>query len=416
MNKQFIYPTAAQYLTDCMLNVTDDCNLQCRYCFVQQQPHYMTLQTAKDAADWLYQNLQKKKRMGLAKENEKIRFYFFGGEPMLCYNSIIVPVIDYIENKYPNSFYYGMTTNGTLLNKEVIDFIKKYNFQLLLSIDGNKETQDYNRPCKNCDLSSFDLIEKNISYLLKNFPNLAFRSTIYAPTVEHLFENYLYAESLGFKHWEAIEDNRHPWTNEQIEILKNEFSKIYSYRLQQIIEKKPIMKCGRINEWLFNITKLYEDSDYYNINNHCSVWRCGLGTNTGSISWDGSIYGCQEQVSQGHSTIFYIGNIYENGIDIKKHYNLLSFYYKNQLEEKIKKEKCNNCELCPICKVNILGCPSTTKDLFNDMNSMTEIGCQLRKIYYNNSLLTLKLLFSLNNKEITDNLLKIIQNREGCSF
>jgi sulfatase maturation enzyme AslB (radical SAM superfamily) len=57
MNERFIYPTAAWYLTDCMLNVTDDCNLQCRYCFVQQQPHYMTLQTAKDIADWLYQNL-----------------------------------------------------------------------------------------------------------------------------------------------------------------------------------------------------------------------------------------------------------------------------------------------------------------------------------------------------------------------
>jgi len=86
----------------------------------------------------------------------------------------------------------------------------------------------------------------------------------------------------------------------------------------------------------------------------------------------------------------------------------LSFYYKNQLEEKIKKEECSNCELCPICKTNILSCPSTTKDLFNDMNSITEIGCQLRKIYYNNSLLTLKLLFSLNDKEIIDNLLKII--------
>jgi len=85
---------------------------------------------------------------------------------------------------------------------------------LLLSIDGNKETQDFNRPCKNCNQSSFDLIEKNISYLLKNFPNLCFRSTIYAPTVDHLFENYLYAESLGFKRWEAIEDSRHIWTKE----------------------------------------------------------------------------------------------------------------------------------------------------------------------------------------------------------
>jgi len=66
--------------------------------------------------------------MGLAKEDEKIRFYFFGGEPMLCYNSIIIPIIDYIENKYPNSFRYGMTTNGILLNKEVIDFMKKHKF------------------------------------------------------------------------------------------------------------------------------------------------------------------------------------------------------------------------------------------------------------------------------------------------
>jgi len=83
----------------------------------------MTLDTAKAAAD-----------------NEKIRFYFFGGEPMLCYDSIIVPIIEYIENKYPNIFYYGMTTNGTLLNEGRINFLKSKNFELLLSIDGNPTT------------------------------------------------------------------------------------------------------------------------------------------------------------------------------------------------------------------------------------------------------------------------------------
>ena len=409
MNNIFTYPTSAQYLTNCMLNVTDDCNLECKYCFVEQQPHYMTLDTAKAAADWLYQNFEKKKRLGILSENEKIRFYFFGGEPMLCYDSIIVPIIEYIENKYPNIFYYGMTTNGTLLNEGRINFLKSKNFELLLSIDGNPTTQNYNRPCKNHIKNSSDLVEKNIPYLLEKFPYLCFRSTIYAPTVEHLFDNYLYAESLGFRNWDAIIDSRHDWTTQQIEVLKEQMSKIYQYRLSQLINNQSIMESSHIEEWFGAIINLYKDKNSYNIKNHSSIWRCGLGTNIGSIGWDGSIYGCQEQTSRGCDSIFYIGNIFTGGIDIIKHNKLLSLYYKNQIEQKIKKDECNNCELLPVCKINFLGCPSTYYDLFQNMNDLPEVECQLRKIYLYNSLLILKIIFSLNNQEIINRFLDILQ-------
>jgi len=58
---------------------------------------------------------------------------------MLCYESVIKPVVKYCNEKYPFAFHYGITTNGTLLNKERIDFLKENNFSILYSIDGPPE-------------------------------------------------------------------------------------------------------------------------------------------------------------------------------------------------------------------------------------------------------------------------------------
>jgi sulfatase maturation enzyme AslB (radical SAM superfamily) len=168
---KFQYKDEYKYPTHIMLNVTDACNLACRYCFVEQHPHYMTLDIAKKAVDWTYKNymIKKSKKLLLYKD-EKPDINFFGGEPMLMYNSIIVPLIEYIEKKYPNIFTFGMTTNCTLLTQESIDFFYEHRMgHILCSIDGAEKTQCYNRPCKNGDNSS-KLIEKNIKYLLEKFP------------------------------------------------------------------------------------------------------------------------------------------------------------------------------------------------------------------------------------------------------
>ena len=117
---------------------------------------------------------------------------------MLLYDEIIVPLVLYAEEKYPNLVHFGITTNGTLLNKERIDFLKNHNFSILLSIDGDKETQNFNRPQRNGE-GSFDLVEKNIDYLLQNFPMTTFRATLYQPTIKYLYNNYLYAIEKGFK-------------------------------------------------------------------------------------------------------------------------------------------------------------------------------------------------------------------------
>ena len=85
------------------LNITDNCNLACKYCFVHQKPHFMTLQTAKDSVDFVVKNLLTKEKLGLLeKPDEMATITFFGGEPTLLWEEIVVPTVQYAEEKYAN--------------------------------------------------------------------------------------------------------------------------------------------------------------------------------------------------------------------------------------------------------------------------------------------------------------------------
>jgi uncharacterized protein len=412
------YEEEFQYVSNACLNVTDACNLACRYCFVEQNPHYMTFEVAKDAADFLYNNLQKKIEMGVNKEDDKCSLTFFGGEPMLMYDKIIVPLVEYIENSYPNKFNFSMTTNGTLLNKESIDFCKKHDFSLLLSIDGDEYTQNCNRPCINKEQKSFDLVSKNIPYLLENFPNITFRSTIDQYTVEHTFENYLFAISQGFKNIFMMPNGREKWSEEAKINLCNEFDKIYQFMLFCFEnDENPPISFSCVNSTFKNI--LDRDLDVIKYKNETlkeredrlisprPVSRCGLGTVGASIAYDGKIYGCQEQDSLGLKSQFYIGDIY-NGINKELHNNLL-YKYSHQ-----GKSECENKELCKNCvyKINCRGhnCPSSSYDLFQSFNIDNEIHCLWNQHMAKNSAILMKILVEKNNLKFKEYLDK------QCSF
>ena len=142
MNKENFYYLVDDYsLPTCFcLNITDDCNLACKYCFVQQKPHYMTLDTAKRSVDFIMENHKKKEKVYIGEDLGKPNITFFGGEPTLMWERIIVPLVSYIEEKYPNQIGLDMTTNGTLLNEERLIFLKEHNIGILLSIDGSEKT------------------------------------------------------------------------------------------------------------------------------------------------------------------------------------------------------------------------------------------------------------------------------------
>lgn len=394
MEKEFEYKEEYSWLTSICLNVTDACNLACRYCFVEQHPHYMTLDTAKQAVHFILDNLEKKNKK--FNRNDRASITYFGGEPTLMWDEIIVPLTNWIrENDFPIDL--NMTTNGTLLNKERINFLKENNIFPLLSIDGDRETQEYNRPCHNSLQSSFDLIKKNIPILLEAFPNITFRSTIYAPTAHNTFKNYTFAIEQGFQNIFMMPNCRDEWTLEQKTTLKNELGKIFALIDWCYSNGLEPIAFSSIDDAYINMLK-HDLQAYHHfipeLNIQRNFMRCGMGTTFGSIGYDGSIFGCQEQTSKSKNNIFYLGNIFTNQIETERHKTLLIEYNKKAISQCENIELCNKCSLRNVCFG--FNCPSSSYDLSNNFTSSKEIDCLWHQWIFNNAIL-------LNNKMVNEN-------------
>lgn len=410
MKKEFEYKEKYSLATCACLNVTDDCNLACKYCFVQQKPNYMSLQVAKDTVDYLVNNLiTKDKKNLLDYPDEMVGLTFFGGEPTLLWEEIIVPTVLYAKEKYPKLINFTMTTNGTMLTKDKIDFLKKYEIFPMLSIDGNKNIQDINRPCKNGD-SSFDLVDKNIDYLLANFPNTVFRATIEQSNCQGLFENsYLFAIERGFKNIFLCPNAREEWSEDNLTILHDEINKIWTFIALSFLEEQLPIQYARVDE-AFEYILRTDLQNYYKqyevLTPYRNVMRCGLGSSSFSIAYDGKIYACQEQDSRSTNDYFHIGNIY-SGIDIKKHSQILQDFSKPYLIQSSQQNQCDTCILRKVCIDDI--CPSVSYDRFNNFFTKPSVECYFNQWMFNNATTVMDFLVKENNitfQKYLDNIFK----------
>lgn len=408
----FQYSEEYSHPTCICLNVTDNCNLACRYCFVQQHPHYMPLDIAIKAVDWIMENKKWKDERGISGTTPSVNF--FGGEPTLLWDEIIVPVTKYIRSTYnKDKIYVGMTTNGTLLNKERISFIKDNELNVLLSIDGPKEVQDYNRPTKNGG-SSFDLLEDNILPLLNDHPYITFRSTIYQPTVDQTYKVYHFAEKAGFKNIFMCPNSRDPWDREQLFTLNREINKIILDRILHYMGGVEPINSTQIDKAFLHIFE-HDMSNY--ISNYTPIGqerkptRCGLGSTSASVAYDGKIYACQEQDSRSMNDLFYIGDI-DNGIDPVKHEKILSMYATDKLITCAEKPN-----LCKDCKARLscidFTCPSTSWDLYKDFFKRPEVDCRMTQWLIEGALHTMKLLVEREPNELFKKYLNNLYKMEG---
>lgn len=122
------------------LHVSHDCNLRCEYCFASSGDYnsgrkLMNRDVALKAVDYLVAESQDK---------HNIEIDFFGGEPLMNFE-VVKDVVAYgrqIEKSTNKHFYFTITTNGTLLDKEKIDYINENMDNVVISIDGRKEVHD----------------------------------------------------------------------------------------------------------------------------------------------------------------------------------------------------------------------------------------------------------------------------------
>ena len=142
-----------------MLGVTEKCNLRCKYCvygghYKNERTHsekVMSFETAKNAVDWFMKYSQKDLKI----------FNFYGGEPLSNFK-LIKKISEYISSVADN-YQLFITSNGTLLTDEVIDWIiENEEVVMYISIAGIPEIHDRLRVFKNTEKGSFEIIKNNV--------------------------------------------------------------------------------------------------------------------------------------------------------------------------------------------------------------------------------------------------------------
>lgn len=356
-------------ITSAMLVVTHACNLRCRYCFVHKEPSHMTLETAKDAALFLINNA--KAEGG----KQRPEMNFFGGEPMLMYDSVIKPLVEWAHDELGENMRFSITTNGTLLTDERIRFMQRHRFGLLLSMDGNKPVQDYNRPYADGS-GSFTIMNSIVPKVVAAWPGTTFRMTAIPDTCGHVFQSIMWALMHGFTNFFVTPNVFEPWSDEARNILANELHKYADYYIECKRDGVKPITFSTFEQAFWDIKAIAdaEAKGIYRAMPKCrSQGKCGLGTSRfASIHPNGNLYACQEMTSnEGEESAFYIGSIY-SGVDNNRRRALAESFD----SVSVWGEYCDECEYDRICDG---GCVANNYMVTGKLGGMPEMYCWWRR-------------------------------------
>ena len=340
----------------------------------------MSFQVAEDSVKWLLKNCEIYEQIFNQKKNPTI--FFFGGEPTLMWEEIIEPLV----LKYPN-INYSITTNGFALDNNRIDFLSKNNFSVLLSMDGEEYTQNYNR--KN---NSFNKLDQTIPYLLEKVKTVNFRGTIIPDTCEHTFQNIQYAQLKGFKKCFFTIDIFSHWDESSKEKLEFELKKYTLAYINSFVNKKDLINFTPFTNMITMILKQQMGL----LDNIANEYKCGLGNGYGSIDFKGDIFTCQEILTNdNYNNKFKIGNIYTD-IDFNSLKNLRDEYVNEKpVINEISPNKCIDCPLKFCCKKKT--CQANNILCTNNCLIQSDNQCWWNLLLYRCALLSISILQDLPN-------------------
>lgn len=312
-----------EYFTNIVLPISASCNLNCPYCFAQSDGGFKF-------SDYSEKDIQEIVDF-IVKKNDAdtpITLIFFGGEPLLRFD-IIKFTVNYCRKTYPErKFGYSMTTNGTILNEEVLSFIKENNMSILISLDG--PDNEFNlRRFKN-GRKSIDKVIKNLEYIRDAGVRLEIRATL-VNSNPYICETFDFFENLGipfnvvFAY--ASENKSHhyaDYNDDNLRHIASQFDELFDFYTKKIWNKEPLY-----NKMLFENIELIR----YRITREVS---CSAGVTYFTIMSNGDIFSCAHFMNN-HK--YCIGNIKDENIN-KEQYVPVPI---NQIKE------CANCWAKQLC-------------------------------------------------------------------
>ena len=339
------------------LHIAHDCNLACKYCFAEEGEYHgrralMSFEVGKKALDFLVAN---------SGNRVNLEVDFFGGEPTLNFD-VVKQLVEYgrsLEKEHNKKFRFTLTTNGVLLNDEILEFANREMGNIVLSIDGRKEVNDRMRPFRGGQ-GSYDLIVPKFQKVAesRNQTNYYVRGTFTHFNTD-FSEDVLHLADLGFQQISvepvvAQPTDDYAITQEDLPKIKEEYDKLAAEMIKRRREGRP-----------FNFFHFMIDLQ----GGPCVAKRlsgCGSGTEYLAVTPWGDLYPCHQFVGNEK---FLMGNVDEGIVntDIRDEFKSCNVYAK---------EKCRKCFAKLYCSG---GCAANSYNFHGNINDAYDIGCELER-------------------------------------
>lgn len=339
------------------LHIAHDCNLACKYCFAGEGEYHgkrelMSYEVGRKALDFLVESSGSRRNLEVD---------FFGGEPLMNFE-VVKQLVEYgrsIEEKYNKKFRFTLTTNGILLNDEILEFANKEMGNLVLSLDGRKEVHNLMRPRRGGQESYDDIVPKFIKAAnSRNQMNYYVRGTYthnnldFAEDVKHMAE--LGFEQISVEPVVAPPSEDYAIKDEDVPVLLEQYDELAKYLLKRKADGKPV------NFFHFMIDLS---------GGPCVAKRlsgCGSGTEYLAVAPNGDLYPCHQFVGMPD---FLMGNV-DTGVantELQNKFKLCNVYAK---------EECKNCFSKFYCSG---GCAANAYNFTGDINGVYKTGCDLQR-------------------------------------
>ncbi|WP_044973414.1 thioether cross-link-forming SCIFF peptide maturase [Ruminococcus sp. HUN007] len=337
------------------LHVAHTCNLNCSYCFASQGKYQgerglMSFEVGKRALDFLIENSGNRRNLEVD---------FFGGEPLMNWD-VVKQLVKYareVEKDAGKNFRFTLTTNGVLVDDEVIDFCNKEMHNVVLSLDGRKEVHDRFR-VDYAGKGSYDTIVPKFKHFVEKRGD---RNYYMRGTFTHFnpdFTNDIFhMADLGFRELSmepvvCAPDDPSALTEEDI---------VKVFEQYEILAKEMIKRYRNGNGFTFY---------HYMIdlqNGPCIYKRlsgCGSGTEYLAVTPWGDLYPCHQFVGDED---YLMGNIYDGVTN-------------TEMREKFRKCNIYSRPDCADCWAKLYcsgGCAANAYHAAGDITGIYEPGCRL---------------------------------------
>lgn len=340
------------------LHIAHDCNLACKYCFADEGEYHgkkrelMSLEVGKKAIDFLIEN---------SGNRVNLEVDFFGGEPLMNFD-VVKEIVAYgrsREKEANKNFRFTLTTNGVLLDDDVIEFCNREISNVVLSLDGRKEVNDWMRPTRNAK-GSYDVIVPKFQEFVSKRGNKSYyvRGTFTGKNLDFR-EDFCHMADLGFREISiepvvSPDESEFAIREEDLDTIYQEYDKLALDIIKRHKEGKPVT--------FFHFM--------LDLNGGPCVYKrlsgCGSGTEYLAVTPQGELFPCHQFVGYDD---FKLGDIFD-GIkrpEIVEEFKLCNVYAK---------DKCKDCFARFYCSG---GCAANSYQFHGSILDAYDIGCKLQQ-------------------------------------